>query len=53
MPTWMGDMSQVPTRRWRATNNQWLLREGESVFSWDEPPDRLSNPKWSAPNKYT
>lgn len=25
-----------------------LLREGESVFSRNEPTDRSSNPKWSA-----
>ena len=32
----------------RATGNQWLQREGESIFSKGEPPHKLSNPKLTA-----
>lgn len=30
-----------------------VLRERDSTFSGDKPPDRLSNSKWSALNTYT
>lgn len=39
-----------PVLRWRVAGDQWLLGEAESVFSRNEPPDRLLNPKGSALN---
>lgn len=44
MPT-AGGISLSPTPRCRATENQWLLREGASVLSRQELPDSLYNPK--------
>lgn len=35
MPTRIGEISQG--LRWRTIGNQRLLREGESVFSWNKP----------------
>lgn len=43
-----GEISQGPTPRSRAPDNQWLLIQGESDFSRDKVCDNLSNPKWSA-----
>jgi hypothetical protein len=36
-------ISQGSTPRWKATVNQQLLKEEESVFSKEECPDRLFN----------
>lgn len=44
MPIWIGEISQEPTPRGRATDNQWLLRKGKSVFSRDKLINRLINP---------
>lgn len=48
-----GEISQGPTPRSRAPDNQWLLIQGESDFSRDKVCDNLSNPKWSALNPCT
>lgn len=47
-----------PTPRWRAFGNQWLLREGESIFSRDEvPSSRVVIPEhlhiWATQNGFS
>lgn len=46
-PTWVGKISNGLTLDEELEVMKWLLRE-ESVFSGDEPPEKLANPKqWS------
>lgn len=48
----MGDISQGPTPKLRATYNYQLLRERNFVFFREQPLDWLSSIKWSALETY-
>lgn len=47
MPVWMGESHKALPIDGETTCSQWLPREGESVFCRDDPPNYVSNAKWS------